>query len=382
MFCDAVQKNPDELIELKMQGQRNVGTPLEFQMEELLEDFLAHPEKYFANVAHKNRYYAKYAKEGLTHASKVNISAAVLSFFKHNRRRLETQRLQPKEPKSRCPTLEQVQLMAEYARTARDKALIWFLASSPVRLGSIPLLKWSDLQPTGDKEIPLKLVLSSERLKGHGSDKYRGIKQICFVHWFAYRKLLTYKKELDRWLKEKGFEFSPEMPLFINYRGNQIEPLSPSRIRAIIEEACLSAFGDLEEVRFSPHDFRDHVNTAVINAGVPLEARETILGHKIQGTNKFYTDKGQIELLKFFKQGLPWLIPAEKQKTTLLATPPPLLISQIKKEHQKFIEQVKKLEEIIEDFIQFLPAEEKKQAEAILTVFKDKLRAIQKQNTN
>ena len=114
---------------------------------------------------------------------------------------------------------------------------------------------------------------------------------------------------------------------------------------------------------------------------MPIEARETILGHKIKGTNRFYTDQGQIELLKFFKQGLPWLIPVEKQQKTLLYTPLLPSIVKFKQEQEKFIEQIKALQEVIEDFIEFLPAEEKKQ-EAILTIFKDKLRAIQKQKTS
>jgi hypothetical protein len=36
-YCKAVKKNPDQLIELKREGQRNVGTIEEFQAETLLE---------------------------------------------------------------------------------------------------------------------------------------------------------------------------------------------------------------------------------------------------------------------------------------------------------------------------------------------------------
>jgi hypothetical protein len=48
MYCDAIGKNPDELIGLKMEGQRQVGTNKEFQVHEdiptsLLQTNQKHP---------------------------------------------------------------------------------------------------------------------------------------------------------------------------------------------------------------------------------------------------------------------------------------------------------------------------------------------------
>jgi hypothetical protein len=40
-YCKTVGKNPDQLIELKMEGQRNIGTLKEFSAETLLEKFFA-----------------------------------------------------------------------------------------------------------------------------------------------------------------------------------------------------------------------------------------------------------------------------------------------------------------------------------------------------
>jgi hypothetical protein len=39
-YCDAVNKNPDELIEFKIDGLRNVTTPKEFRAEALLNNYL------------------------------------------------------------------------------------------------------------------------------------------------------------------------------------------------------------------------------------------------------------------------------------------------------------------------------------------------------
>ena len=39
-YCDAVKKNPDELIALKLEGQQNTNTEKEGQAEDLLENYL------------------------------------------------------------------------------------------------------------------------------------------------------------------------------------------------------------------------------------------------------------------------------------------------------------------------------------------------------
>jgi len=41
-YCEGVGKNPDELIQLKIDGLRNVATAKEFQAESLLNDYLYH----------------------------------------------------------------------------------------------------------------------------------------------------------------------------------------------------------------------------------------------------------------------------------------------------------------------------------------------------
>ena len=41
VYCDAVQKTPDQLIALKVGGLQNVGTEKEWQAENLLENYFA-----------------------------------------------------------------------------------------------------------------------------------------------------------------------------------------------------------------------------------------------------------------------------------------------------------------------------------------------------
>jgi hypothetical protein len=60
-YCEAVGKNPDELIELKTLGMQNVATDLEFGAEKLLENFLYNDKEVKAkpNVAFRNSKSSK-----------------------------------------------------------------------------------------------------------------------------------------------------------------------------------------------------------------------------------------------------------------------------------------------------------------------------------
>jgi hypothetical protein len=60
-YCDAVGKNPDELIALKLEGLQNPATEKEFAAEELLESFLDN--------------------SGLTPSSQLGLLTAVKSFY-------------------------------------------------------------------------------------------------------------------------------------------------------------------------------------------------------------------------------------------------------------------------------------------------------------
>ncbi|MGA2766959.1 MAG: hypothetical protein ABSF24_01410 [Candidatus Bathyarchaeia archaeon] len=146
-YCDAVNKSPDELVELKIEGLKSINTSREFQAENLLETFLS--------TSH------------LTPNMKDSVKTAVPSFYAKNRRRLEpdtAENFQVPEPKKRCPSTQDLLELESAFTTLRDKALLWFVASAPFRLTSITRLKWRDLKPTNDKEIPYCMVIEGVRL--------------------------------------------------------------------------------------------------------------------------------------------------------------------------------------------------------------------------
>jgi len=299
-YCDATNKNPDELLELKLEGMRNVGTNKEFEAENLHNTAISNIE--------------------LTDNLKAQMSAIIRSFYKHNRRPLNT----PKEfevptLKQRMPSLQEIEEMVNVARTWRDKSMIWLLTSAPLREGTLIQLIWDDLQPTGDEELPYIINIEAERLKGKGKGKYKGVRQVCFVNSFVAEKLDKYKAEL----LGKNIRFTPKSPIFVGYRngnGKKKEPkkakaLSPSAIRTNFAKISFDAWHNLENKRYSPHNFRDLVETAMEKADIPDNWCAIIMGHKpktIRG--KHYSSPKLEELKNKFKRVLPFIIPTHKQQ--------------------------------------------------------------------
>ena len=291
-YCTWAKKNPDELIQLKIEGLQAVNTPKEFQAENLFESFLS-----TAN-------YPLTVKD--------SIRTTVLSFYKNNRRPLiEIRDIDIPESKMRCPKSSDIPELENGFSFLRDKALLWFIASAPFRLESLTKLKWEDLKPTGDKEVPYSLLIEAERLKGSGKGKYRGLKQVGFLHRLAAQKLESYKKELER----KGYIITENDPIFLAYRKEKkIVVWSTNGIENNFGKASLRAWHDLEKKRFSPHDFRSYVQTALENAGVNSNIIAPLLGHKPRGIDFHYSEHDISDLLQKYKLALPYLLPQTVEK--------------------------------------------------------------------
>jgi integrase len=291
-YCDWAKKNPDDLIQLKIEGLQAINTPKEFQAENLLETFLS-TAKFTATI-------------------KDSIRTTVISFYKNNRRPLvEIMEVSTPEGNKRCPKTQDILDLENGFFSLRDKALLWFIASAPFRLETIPQLKWNDLKATGDEDVPYSMLIEAERLKGKGKGKYKGLKQVGFLHRLASQKLDAYKKEMER----KGYVPTENDPIFITYRKEKkIKGLGVFGIEGNFGKASLRAWHDLEKKRFSPHDFRSFVQSALENAGINSNMIAPILGHKPKGIDFHYSEHDIQDLIVKFKTALPFLLPQTVEK--------------------------------------------------------------------
>ena len=336
-YCEAVNQNPDELINLKIEGLKAVATATEWQAERQLEKYLRDSK--------------------MTDSVKAQAKNAIISFFKHNWRNLNPEvakDIEEPEAKKRTPKIEDIQALDANMTNARDKALVWFFPSTAVRIETLTKLTKSDLKPTNDAEVPYYLEIEAKRLKGAGIGKYKGLKQITFVHKLAAERLENYFAEAER----KGYHLTENSPLFIAYKGHfskeekklavkpkRIRGITQGAINQIYDNASLSAWKDLEIKRFSPHDFRDFTQSQLENANVNANIIAPIMAHKPKNAvDSHYSSHLAIELLPKYKQALNYLLPVsvEKVKSELDTTKQELTATQKKYENleDKFVEKL------------------------------------------
>jgi integrase len=323
IYCDAVKKTPEELLQLKVNGLKLTGENEEFQAEELLENYLFNTCKLKPNA-------------------KLSLKNAVFSFYKWNRRALEKTTASAvkttlPEAKNRNPTLEDIKTLEENCTTKRDKAIVRFVASTAFRVGTITKLKWCDLKPTEKPEAPFYLEIEASRLKGSGVGKYKGLKHIAFVNWWAYEMLQEYKKEAEL----KGYIIKDTDPIFIRYyqktRDNN-QGLTTKGLFQLFDASSLRAWNDIEEKKFSPHDLRSFYNSALESTKLNENVIAPLMAHKPKGIAQSYSEHTIKELLESYVKALPFLIPK-----TVSA-----LENELKNTESKFRNQQQQIEELRE----------------------------------
>jgi len=320
-YCDAVGKNPDELLELKVEGIRNIATSKEFQAEKLLDNFL-------------------YNNPDITIHIRIGILCAVKSFYKENWRELNKkvgEKLTLPQAKKRTPTMQDLIAMDEVMMYQRDKAILWFLESAPFRVGTLTKLTWNDLKSTQQllkenreklqgqvkrtleedqqiaKLVPCYFEIKADRMKGAGQGKYVGVKQVAFLHHYAVEKLEKYKLEL----KKYGIEAKPDSQIFLAFTNNPYNKGKGDTLKnigIIFTNACSMAWSDDENKKFSPQDMRDFLQSALEKVEVNPNLISPLLGHKVKGVDKHYSNHDIEEFLQVFVKALPLLVPQSAEQ--------------------------------------------------------------------
>jgi hypothetical protein len=374
-YCDNVGKNPDELIQLKLEGLQNPATIKEFQAEELLESFLRQ-DTLFRFTDDKK------VKVKFTENTKLGMLVAVKSFYESTRGRslaADTgEFIEAPEPKKRTPTVQDCLELENAMKCSRDKFLVWFLESCPVRKATLKQLTFGDLKQLNDKDVPYWLRIEAKRLKGQGKGKYKKAKHVGFLHYYTVQKFEAYKDELKR----KNIAFNDDTPLFVSYKTTSFgsrKGLAQAEFFTIFRDASELAWKDLSKKRFSPHDLRDVLSTVLLKPQVKANTNLTkpLTSHVPTGIEATYEnpmdteDKPNSDLLDVFKLCLPYLVPE---------TVPELKIelNEQKTENQKQQGQIEQIQNALA--ILLLDKEqEKKHATEMLTCNTEKLKQFKAQ---
>jgi hypothetical protein len=123
--------------------------------------------------------------------------------------------------------------------------------------------------------------------------------------------------------------------------------LTRKGITQLFDSASLRAWKDLEEKKFSPHDFRDFVQSGLESSGLNEALISPILAHKVKGIASSYSSHTVKELMESYIKALPYLVPKSvpELENKIKETE-----NKFKKQQHKIEEQDKKIEELEDHF--------------------------------
>jgi len=275
-FCKWANKNPRELLRMK-------NDPSSKDAERLLDTFVADE------------------KTGLPNSAKYRITIAVKSFFKHNYKDLAracgTISLEKVKPLYK-PRKKDLRKLWSWASNLRDKALITFVNSTAIAKETLSNLKWKHLQKDWQNvELPC-INIPSKLLKGHGRGKYKGVRQVTFLTPEAKRDLINYKE----WLEQKiGRKLTNEDNVWLEI-CYPYEATKYANLGTIILKLTKRT-----NVKFTWHDGRRYVNTALEEIGISKNWARKIRGRKVKGEEAPYSLPAIKQLRAKFKEAVPLL---------------------------------------------------------------------------
>jgi len=308
-YCEATEKNPSELIELKKKSTNH-------EAEDLLDEFIDEAEK------------IKYSNSMI-----YSITIAIRSFYKWNYHDLSAGAGKYTRHKKKVYRTPDKKTLRKYLKGAnlRDTALINFMAASGIAVGSIPNLKWKHVNLNED--VP-HIGLKPEEIKGKGKGIYSKIEQHTFLTPFAKQALIDYKTWKER---KQQKELTSEDYMFTSMDTSN-EKLGLSGIRTLFLRRSENA-----GITFSPHDMRRFVQTALETARLQPSWIKKILRHKISGEEAPYSQPKIEALRKAYAEAIPQLDLGEKPE-----------VNEVEKRKQAILDSARLMPEMTEAKIEFL----------------------------
>ena len=321
MYCDWSGLSPEALYALK-------DDPKSLQAEYLLDKFVADKEAPF------------------TDSVKWGIIQAVKSFFSHNYRDLAKKSgkiIVTKKRPERKPTKEELMKLWKACFTPRDRALILFVNSTAIAKGTLDQLQWKEFEEEWEKqEIPC-IVVPDQKLKGHGVGRWQGVKQITFLTPEAKEALIEYRE----WIEQKmGRELTDNDHVWLS-TYEPYEPLTHSGLGMLIWKLAKRA-----GVKFSWHDARRYVETALEEAKIDPNWKRKIRGRKVRGEEAPYSQPAIEQLRAAFREVVPKLqfltiaepvISREEIRAEMAEMLPPEYWERLAKKYKKPVEWIKKM---------------------------------------
>jgi len=276
-FCEWCKLTPTQLLDVKKKNP-SAGT-----VEKILDDFCNMNDKRFTN------------------SFQYQTSIAVKSFFRWNYTDLAKASgavtLEKKKPYNAL-NKEGLRKLWSHARNLRDRALVPFVLSTAVAKETLSRLQWKDLEENWENiDLPC-LNISSEKLKGHGVGRYRGVRQVSFLSGEAKRALIDYKEWCE---KRLGRKVRPEDNIWLD----NIAPYKPLEYDSF--STLILRLSKEAGVKFTWHDARRWVTTCLESVGISPNWNRVLRGRKVAGSENPYSRPAIDQLRAKFREAIPTL---------------------------------------------------------------------------
>lgn len=213
---------------------------------------------------------------------------AVKSFFKKNYRQLQSEcgKLDYVPVSDHgMPTLVERLEVYRSCFNQRDRALIGVIFTSGLALETLSKLKWNHFEEDWQRQDFPHISLPPEVLKGHGKGKYKGVRQETFLTSLVKAELVKYREWMTR---RNGVAWEDEMNVFLticrNSKIGDYVPLTWNGLACLVKDISQRA-----NVKFSIHDGRRILETALENAGCCRNWVQKIKGRKVRGEDAPYS---------------------------------------------------------------------------------------------
>jgi SNF2 family DNA or RNA helicase len=276
-FCQWAQKTPDQLLTEKSTN------PSANTVEKLLDRFCNLDDERFTNSF---QYQA---------------SIAVKSYFRWNYADLAKASgsvvLEKKKEYNKL-SKEGLRKLWNRARNPRDRALIPLVCSTAIAKRTLSSLTWGLLEENWEtKDLPA-FDIPSKLLKGHGIGRYKGVRQITFLTPEAKRELVNYKEFIEQKL---GRKVRSEEHIWLDLQ-TPYKPLEYDSFATLISRLTKEA-----GVKFTWHDARRWLTTAMEQAGLSPNWNRVLRGRKVPGSENPYSRPVIEQLRDKFREAVPLL---------------------------------------------------------------------------
>jgi len=195
------------------------------------------------------------------------------------------------------PSKEDLRKLWNSGYNPRDRALISFVNCTAIARQSLTQVNFSHFEKNWrEQEIP-HISLPETIIKGKGVQRYQGVRQETFLTPEAKRDLVDYVE----WMERKGFNFDADSEVFRSiikpYKAISYQELG------VISERISKRAG----IKFSWHDGRRFVETALEEARIHPNWCKKIRGRKVRGEESPYSRPKIAQLREAYKGAVQFL---------------------------------------------------------------------------